>query len=212
MQDTGRDPVNPSNTNAQGKSVPNTLNDAQRQQYYDAFVQAEAALHSAEDGVTQAQIAYDSARQKEAADVPLAEQQLADAQRQLDALQHPTPQKLAAAEAKLAQAQAQLSQLSGGTANDVAVSQSTVEQRQAALDALMAPPAAQDLAQAEANVAQAEAEPGPRQDQPPAIPSWSRRSAARSPRSGSSAAIRWAEPAARRRRSIWWMNRPSMSM
>jgi HlyD family secretion protein len=157
VQDTGRDPVNPSKSNSQGKAVPNTLNDAQRQQYYDAFVQAEAALHSAEDGVRQAQIAYDSARQKEASDVPLAEQQLADAQRQLEALQHPTPQKLAAAEARLAQAQAQLSQLSGGTANDVAVSQSTVEQRQAALDALLAPPAAKDLAQAEANVAQAEA-------------------------------------------------------
>jgi HlyD family secretion protein len=157
VQDTGRDPVNPSKTNAQGKSVPNTLNDAQRQQYYDTFVQADAALHSAEDGVRQSQIAYGSARQKEAADVPLAEQQLADAQSQLDALQHPTPQKLAAAEAKLAQAQAQLNQLSGGTANDVAVSQAAVEQRQAALDALMAPPAAKDLAQAEANVAQAEA-------------------------------------------------------
>ncbi len=157
VQDTGRDPVNPSKTNAQGKAVPNTLNDAQRQQYYDTFVQAEAALRSAEDGVTQAQIAYDSARQKEASDVPLAEQQLADAQSQLDALQHPTPQKLAAAAAKLAQAQAQLNQLSGGTANDVAVSQSAVEQRQAALDALLAPPAAKDLAQAEANVAQAEA-------------------------------------------------------
>jgi len=158
VQDTGRDPVNPSKTNGQGKAVPNTLNDAQRQNYYDAFVQAEAALHSAEDGVTQAQIEYDSARQKEAADGPLAEQQLADAQRQLDALQHPTPQKLAAAEAKLASAQAQLNQLSGGTASDVAVSQSTVEQRQAALDALLAPPAAQDVAQAEANVAQAEAD------------------------------------------------------
>jgi HlyD family secretion protein len=157
VQDTGRDPVNPSKTNGQGKSVPNTLNDAQRQQYYDAFIQAEAALHSAEDAVTQAQIAFDSARQKEAADVPLAEQQLADAQSQFDALQHPTPQKLAAAEARLAQAQAQLNQLSGGTANDVAISQSTVEQRQAALDALLAPPAEKDLAQAEANVAQAEA-------------------------------------------------------
>jgi HlyD family secretion protein len=157
VQDTGRDPVNPSKTNAQGKSVPNTRNDPQRQQYNDAFVQAQAALRSAEDAVTQAQIAYDSARQKEAADVPLAEQQLADAQHQLDALQHPTPQKLAAAEAKLAQAQAQLNQLSGGTANDVAISQSTVEQRQAALDALMAPPQEKDLAQAEANVAQAEA-------------------------------------------------------
>jgi len=157
VQDTGRDPVNPSRTNAQGKNVPNTLNDAQRQQYYDTFVQAEAALHSAEDAVSQAQVAYDSARQKEAADVPLAEQQLADAQRQLDALQNPTPQKLTAAEAKVAQAQAQLNQLSGGTPNDIALSEATVAQRQAALDALLAPPAEQDLAQAAANVAQAEA-------------------------------------------------------
>jgi HlyD family secretion protein len=157
VQDTGRDPVNPSNTNAQGKNVPNTLNDAQRQQYYDTFVQAEAALHSAEDAVTQAQVAYDSARQKEAADVPLAEQQLSDAQRQLDALQNPTPQKLAAAEAKLAQAQAQLNQLSGGTPNDIALSEAAVAQRQAALDALLAPPAEKDLTQAAANVAQAEA-------------------------------------------------------
>jgi HlyD family secretion protein len=157
VQDTGRDPMNPSKTNAQGKAEPNRLNDAQRQQYYDTFVQAEAALQSAEDAVAQAQVTYDSARQKEAADVPLAEQQLADAQRQLDALLNPTPQKLAAAEARVAQAQAQLTQLLGGTPNDVAVSQASVEQRQAALDALLAPPAEKDLAQAEANIAQAEA-------------------------------------------------------
>jgi HlyD family secretion protein len=157
VQDTGNDPLTPSRTDAQGKSKPNTLNDAQRQQYYDAFVQAQAALQSAEDTVTQSQVAYDNARQKEAADVQLAQEQLADAQRQLDALMHPTPQKLAAAEAKVAQAQAQLSQLRGGTTTDVIVSRSTLEQRQAALDALKAGPAEKDLAQAEANVAQAEA-------------------------------------------------------
>jgi HlyD family secretion protein len=157
VQDTGRDPLNPSTTNAQGQSKPNKLNDAQRQQYYDTFVQAQAALNSAEEAVRQAQITYDNTRQKEAADVPLAESQLADAQRQLDALQHPTAQKLSAAEARVAQAQAQLNQLLGGTKNDVAISQATVEQRQAALDALTAPPTERDLAQAEANVAQAEA-------------------------------------------------------
>ena len=215
MQDTGRDPVNPSNTNAQGKAVPNTLNDAQRQQYYDAFVQAEAALHSAEDGVTQAQIAYDSARQKEAADVPLAEQQLADAQRQLDALQHPTPQKLAAAEAKLAQAQAQLSQLSGGTANDVAVSQSTVEQRQAALDALMAPPAAKDLAQAEANVAQAEANLARakiNRQYSELVAPFSGTIATVGVKRGDTVGGTGSRAPPRQRRSIWWINRPSMSM
>jgi HlyD family secretion protein len=156
VQDTGNDPVQPSRTNAQGKKEPNTLNGAQRQQYYDTFVQAEAGLRSAEDAVTQAQVAYDSARQQEVIDVQLAQAQLDDANRQLDALLHPTPQKLAAAEAQVAQAQAQLNQLRGGTSSDVTVARSTVEQRQAALDALLAPPAAKDLAAAEANVAQAQ--------------------------------------------------------
>ena len=157
VQDSGRDPINPSNVGAQGQSTPNRLNNAQRQQYYDTFVQAQAALNSAEEAVKQAQITYDNARQKEVVDVPLAEAQLADAQRQLDALQHPTAQKLSAAEARVAQAQAQLNQLSGGTSSDVTIARATVEQRQAALDALTAPPTARDLTQAEANVAQAEA-------------------------------------------------------
>ena len=51
VQDTGNDPVQPTRTNAQGKAVANTLNDAQRRQYYDTFVQAEASLHSAEEAV-----------------------------------------------------------------------------------------------------------------------------------------------------------------
>ena len=157
VQDTGRDPINPSSTNAQGQSKPNRLNDAQRQQYYDTFVQAQAALNSAEEAVKQAQLAYDNARQKEAADIPLAESQLADAQRQLDALQHPTAQKLSATEARVAQAQAQLNALLGGTKSDATIAQATVDQRQAALDALKAPPSDRDLAQAEATVAQAEA-------------------------------------------------------
>lgn len=157
VQDTGTDPISPTRTDSTGKSRPNTLNDAQRQQYYDAFVQAEAALRSAEESLRQAQLAYDSARQKEAADVPLAEAQLADTQRQLDALLHPTPQRLAAAEARVAQTRAQLNQLLGGTKNDATIAQATLDQRQAALDALTAAPSERDLAQADANVAQAAA-------------------------------------------------------
>lgn len=157
VQDIGTDPINPNKTDAKGKPVANKLNDAQRQQYYDAFVKAEAGLHSAEDAVQQAQITFDNARQKEATDIQQAEAQLADAQRQLDALQHPSRDKTAAAEAKVAQARAQLNQLSGGTTNDVAVAQSNVEQRQAALDALNAPPSEKTSAQAEASIAQAEA-------------------------------------------------------
>ena len=56
VQDTGTDPTNPSTTNAAGKKVANKLNDSQRQQYYDSFIQAQAALHSAETAVQQAQV------------------------------------------------------------------------------------------------------------------------------------------------------------
>jgi HlyD family secretion protein len=42
VQDTGNDPVIPTTVGSGGKSKPNKLNDTQRQQYYDAFVQAGA--------------------------------------------------------------------------------------------------------------------------------------------------------------------------
>src|SRR5947199_233325 len=41
------DPLNPKNPSAGGGQEPNKLNDAQKQQYHDAFIQAEAMLHSA---------------------------------------------------------------------------------------------------------------------------------------------------------------------
>src|SRR6185436_14138651 len=47
VQDTGRDPVVSIDTRT-GARVHAKLSDTQRQQYYDAFVQAEAAMHSAE--------------------------------------------------------------------------------------------------------------------------------------------------------------------
>src|SRR5439155_22439324 len=89
VQETGRDPINPSKTNSQGKSVPNTVSDGQRQQYYQSYVQAEAGLHSAERAVNEAQITYDNARQQEVVDIQQAEAQVADAQQQLDALRNP---------------------------------------------------------------------------------------------------------------------------
>jgi len=85
VQDTGTDPINPTTTE-NGKSKPNRLNDAQRQQYYDAFVQAQAALRSAEAAVAQAQLDYDTARQNEAPSIRQAESALTVAQAQLDAL------------------------------------------------------------------------------------------------------------------------------
>ena len=158
VQETGQNPANPETTTAQGEKIKNKVSDTQRQQYYDAFVQAEAALRTAEANVTQAQVAYDNAREQEIADVQRAEAQLASAQRQLEALLNPTAAQIAQAEAQVAQAEAQLNALtSGGTQTDVAIAEQTVLQRQVALEELLAPPSEAEIAQAEAQVAQAEA-------------------------------------------------------
>jgi len=85
VQDAGTDPIQPTKSE-NGKSKPNVLNDAQRRQYYDAFVQAQAALHNAETAVAQAQVDYDTARQNEGPAVRQAEADVAVAQAQLDAL------------------------------------------------------------------------------------------------------------------------------
>ena len=157
VQGTGNDPVNPTKTSAQGKAVANTLNDAQRQQYYDAFVQAQAAMHSAEGALQQAQVNYDTARQNEAAQVPLLQQQVANAQAQLDKLTHPTASDLQQAQAAVTQARTQLASLQGGgTSANLASAQSQLAQAQANLDKLTAPAAAPDLAAAEASLAQAQ--------------------------------------------------------
>ena len=86
---TGTDPTNPTTTDSTGKKTANKLNDAQRQQYYDAFVQAQASLDSAQNAVTQAQVAYDTARQSEVTQIAQAEATLKDAQQTLDALKNP---------------------------------------------------------------------------------------------------------------------------
>lgn len=142
VQDTGTDPINPSKTDTNGKTKPNTLNDAQRQQYYDAFVQAEAAMHSAEDALQQAQVAYDSARQQEIANIQKAEARLADVQRQLAALRSPSKTDLTQrqasvdqARAGVAQAQANLAKLSApGTASDITIQQAAVAQAEQQLE------------------------------------------------------------------------------
>jgi HlyD family secretion protein len=158
VESTGRDPAQPSTTNAQGQKVANKLNDTQRQQYYNTFVQAQAALQSAQTAVQQAQVNYDAARQKEAAEVPQAQAAVQDAQRSLDALVHPSATDLQQAQAAVTQAQAQLNALrGGGTAADLAAAQSTIVQNQSALEALTAPAAAPDIAAAKATAAQAQA-------------------------------------------------------
>ena len=157
VQESGTDPFEPSSTDATGKRKPNSLNDAERGRYYAAFVQADAALKQAESAVQQAQVSFDSARQKEAAEVPLAEATAADAQQQLDTLAHPNPADLAGARSAVAEAQAQLDKLrQGGTSDDVAAAQTAVDQARVELERLSAPAAASTIAAAEASLAQAQ--------------------------------------------------------
>lgn len=141
VQDENADPTNPTTTSADGKKVKNKLNDTQRQQYADSFIQAEAALHSAEATVQQAQVTYDNARQAEPNNIQQAEAKLADAQAQLAALQNPSKTDIAQkqasvdqAKASLTQAQANLAKLTApGTATDVDIQQSAITQAEQSL-------------------------------------------------------------------------------
>jgi RND family efflux transporter MFP subunit len=87
VQETGRDPLQPSTRDGDGDNVPNKLNDAERQQYYDSFVQAEAAMRSAEQSMQEAQVEYDAARQNEGPAIQQAEAAVANSQAQLELLQ-----------------------------------------------------------------------------------------------------------------------------
>jgi HlyD family secretion protein len=157
VQDTGTDPTNPTTTDSTGKKKANKLNDAQRQQYYDAFVQAQAALDSAQNAVTQAQVAYDAARQNEITQNTQAEATLKDAQATLAALTNPSASDLTQAQAAVTQAQATLDKLTqGGTAAAIAQSEASVTQAQANLDKLTAPAADAEVAAAQASLLQAQ--------------------------------------------------------
>ena len=159
VQDTGRDPITPSTTDSKGQSKPNRLNNAQRQQYYQAFVQAEADLHSAEDAVQQAQVAYDTARQAEVTGVQAADRDVAVAQAAVDKQSSGgATEELAAARAEVESARAQLNQLTGANrSGNVAAAQANVDIAQAELEKLTNDPSASDLARAEAGVAHSEA-------------------------------------------------------
>lgn len=141
VQETGADPTNPTTTSSDGKKVKNKLNDTQRQQYYDTYIQAEAALHSAETTVQQAQVTYDNARQAEPNNIQQAEAKLADAQAQLAALKNPSKTDIAQeqasvdqAQASLAQAQANLAKLTApGTPTDVDIQQASITQAEQSL-------------------------------------------------------------------------------
>jgi HlyD family secretion protein len=158
VQETGRDPLNVTVDAKTGKTVHQKVGDQQRQQYYDALVQAETAMHNAEAAVTQAQVEYDNARQSEATGVQLAEQDVASAQSKLDALRAGGGNKQrASAQAEVASAQAELNRLTGANRSgnlDSAKAGVTIAQQE--LEKLMADPSTSDLARAEAAVVSAE--------------------------------------------------------
>lgn len=161
VQATGNDPITPEvpDSSRPGKSKPNTLSDGQRQRYYDAYVQAEAGLHSAEQSVQQALVAAENARQAESSGVQTAEQQLAGAQANLDKLRAGADaDQLAAARAQVASARANLNRLRGDQRGGaLAAAQAGVAQAEANLDRLRAGPSTSDLAAAEAQLESAQA-------------------------------------------------------
>ncbi len=136
VQDTGKDPVNPSSVNPlTGKKVDNKLNDAQRQQYYTQFVQAEAALRNAEDAVKQATLAAEGAREAEATGVQASEQQVTQAQAQLNKLLLPPDQnQVASAQAALTAAEAQRAKLNPNpTGSQLEIANAGIAQAEASL-------------------------------------------------------------------------------
>lgn len=159
VNDTGKDPSNPDTTNFEtGEKQANKVNNTQRQQYYDTFVQAEASLRSAEAQVDQAVVTYNEARQAEINGIQSAEQALSKAQADLDDVRAGAePEELAAARAAVESARAELSRLTGANrAGSIKQSQAGVRSAQLALEKLQADPSASDLATAEAAVISAE--------------------------------------------------------
>ena len=177
VQDTGNDPIQPKICTSNG-CKPNKLSDAQRAGYYTQFVQAEAAMHQADQSVQQALVAADAARQAEVAGVQTADEQARAAQVALDnaqrALDHVSsiranPQQLrAAADAALAQrdsayASVEAARVQKQTAVDSAYAQlqaaeAQLTQARARLALAQAGSRDEQIRAAEAQVAQAQAQ------------------------------------------------------
>ncbi len=131
VQDNGRDPFYPAVK----------LSDAQKQNYYDVMVRAEAAMHVAELQLQNMQVAYSNAQQAEISGVATAEARLREAQARQDQLLNPDAGRVAAAHARVSAAEATVARLQGSV-------------RTAQLDS-----AAADVAQASAQLAQVAATP-----------------------------------------------------
>jgi HlyD family secretion protein len=86
VKSTGDDPQQPKLQTPEGEEVDNELEDSQREAYYAAFVQAEAALRQAELAVEQATVDTGEARKAELTGIRAAELQVIQAQAALDRL------------------------------------------------------------------------------------------------------------------------------
>ena len=159
IQDTGKDPLNETIDPKTGKRTRPKVNDQQRQQYYDTYVQAEAAMRSAETAVQQARVAYDTARAAEVSGIQLAEQQVANSQAGFDKLRAGADaDEFAAARAHVASSRANLDKLDGEQRSGaLGAAQARLEEAQANLDMLRAGASERDLAVASAEVQRAEA-------------------------------------------------------
>lgn len=160
VQETGFDPIRPSlGVDPLGRDIANRLNDAQRQQYADAFVQSEAALRSAEQAVAQAQVAFETAQQNEITGIQAAEQTVAQAQARLDQLRVGADAgQLAAARAQVAAARANLAKLRGDQrGGTLQAAQAAVDQARASLARVSGDASGSDLAVARAQIESAQA-------------------------------------------------------
>ncbi len=161
VQETNQDPITPwlGIDPKTGEKIANKLGDAQREQYYAAYIQAEATMHTAEIAIQQAQVAYDVAHQTEESGIQAAEQQVAISQANLDKLRAgATADDLAAARAQVAISQANLSKLDGDQhSGTLDAAKAAVDQAEANLAMLQSGTSKDDLAAADAAVQRAQA-------------------------------------------------------
>jgi HlyD family secretion protein len=162
VESTGHDPVTPTiaDSSHPGETRANSLNNAQKQQYHDAFTRAEAALRSAEFAVQQARVAYDAAHQAEISGLQAAEQQVGVSQINLDRITTSIKsEQIPQARAQLAGARASLSKLRGPQRdNQIAVAQAALDVAQANLARLKAGPRPSEMMALQAQVESAQAD------------------------------------------------------
>ncbi|GAB4120056.1 MAG: efflux RND transporter periplasmic adaptor subunit [Roseiflexaceae bacterium] len=171
IRSSDEDPAQPDINPNTAKETVNDASAGQAERYYAEFVQAEAAMHGAEQQVQIATIAYDAARQAEVTGIAAAEQQLKAAQAGLAKLRNgPTREDLAQAETALASAQRtldtlltirenphQLAAASDNAQAQLAIAEANLAAAEARLDQLRNGARPEQIQAAQAQLAQANA-------------------------------------------------------